>query len=84
MQDRDGVRSTKLGLPESPRRALLLAPMWPFSSSSVQHIGLCVIGNPNGERCGKTCVEERDNQWLGVSLSRQPKENGSIVVCINR
>ncbi|NXR00731.1 ITA4 protein, partial [Sagittarius serpentarius] len=47
-------------------------------------IGLCVLGNPNGERCGKTCLEERDNQWLGVSLSRQPKENGSIVACGHR
>ncbi|NXC21086.1 ITA4 protein, partial [Corythaeola cristata] len=44
----------------------------------------CVLGNPNGERCGKTCLEERDNQWLGVSLSRQPKENGSIVACGHR
>uniref|UniRef100_A0A8C0FCV6 Integrin subunit alpha 4 n=1 Tax=Bubo bubo TaxID=30461 RepID=A0A8C0FCV6_BUBBB len=45
---------------------------------------LCVLGNPSGERCGKTCLEERDNQWLGVSLSRQPKENGSIVACGHR
>lgn len=51
--------------------------------ASVQSIGLCLLGHPSGERCGKTCVEERDNQWLGVSLSRQPKESGSIVVCIN-
>ncbi|NXE21893.1 ITA4 protein, partial [Ardeotis kori] len=42
------------------------------------------LGNPKGERCGKTCLEERDNQWLGVSLSRQPKENGSIVACGHR
>ncbi|NXH14582.1 ITA4 protein, partial [Bucco capensis] len=42
------------------------------------------LGNPNGERCGKTCLEERDNQWLGVSLSRQPKENGSVVACGHR
>uniref|UniRef100_A0A8B9P9D2 Integrin subunit alpha 4 n=1 Tax=Apteryx owenii TaxID=8824 RepID=A0A8B9P9D2_APTOW len=42
------------------------------------------LGNPTGERCGKTCLEERDNQWLGVSLSRQPKENGSIVACGHR
>ncbi|NXK81435.1 ITA4 protein, partial [Amazona guildingii] len=49
--------------------------------------GLCEqlqLGNPNGEYCGKTCLEERDNQWLGVSLSRQPKENGSIVACGHR
>lgn len=38
------------------------------------------VGSPNGEPCGKTCLEERDNQWLGVTLSRQPGENGSIVV----
>ncbi|XP_035757337.1 integrin alpha-4 [Egretta garzetta] len=42
------------------------------------------LGNPNGDYCGKTCLEERDNQWLGVSLSRQPKENGSIVACGHR
>ncbi|XP_026708989.1 integrin alpha-4 [Athene cunicularia] len=45
---------------------------------------LLQLGNPSGERCGKTCLEERDNQWLGVSLSRQPKENGSIVACGHR
>uniref|UniRef100_A0A8C0FCU2 Integrin subunit alpha 4 n=1 Tax=Bubo bubo TaxID=30461 RepID=A0A8C0FCU2_BUBBB len=59
---------------------LLLPTMWPFSLSPC----LCVLGNPSGERCGKTCLEERDNQWLGVSLSRQPKENGSIVACGHR
>ncbi|KAB0393611.1 hypothetical protein E2I00_004951, partial [Balaenoptera physalus] len=41
-------------------------------------------GSPNGEPCGKTCLEERDNQWLGVTLSRQPGENGSIVTCGHR
>lgn len=38
------------------------------------------VGSPFGDPCGKTCLEERDNQWLGVTLSRQPGENGSIVV----
>uniref|UniRef100_A0A8C6WD99 Integrin alpha 4 n=1 Tax=Nannospalax galili TaxID=1026970 RepID=A0A8C6WD99_NANGA len=42
------------------------------------------LGSPNGEPCGKTCLEERDNQWLGVTLSRQPGENGSIVACGHR
>uniref|UniRef100_A0A8C3M0P3 Integrin subunit alpha 4 n=1 Tax=Chrysolophus pictus TaxID=9089 RepID=A0A8C3M0P3_CHRPC len=42
------------------------------------------LGNPSGERCGKTCLEERDHQWLGVSLSRQPRENGSFVACGHR
>lgn len=39
-----------------------------------------VVGSPGGEPCGKTCLEDRDNQWLGVTLSRQPGENGSILV----
>ncbi|XP_031410044.1 integrin alpha-4-like [Meleagris gallopavo] len=47
-------------------------------------IGFHVVGNPSGERCGKTCLEERDHQWLGVSLSRQPRENGSFVACGHR
>ncbi|XP_003406015.2 integrin alpha-4 isoform X1 [Loxodonta africana] len=42
------------------------------------------LGSPHGEPCGKTCLEERDNQWLGVTLSRQPGENGSIVACGHR
>nr|XP_004660342.3 integrin alpha-4 [Jaculus jaculus] len=42
------------------------------------------LGSPNGEPCGKTCLEERDNQWLGVTLSRQPGKNGSIVTCGHR
>ncbi|KAM6178779.1 integrin alpha-4 [Rhynchocyon petersi] len=42
------------------------------------------LGDPFGEPCGKTCLGERDNQWLGVTLSRQPGENGSIVTCGHR
>ncbi|XP_003133565.1 integrin alpha-4 isoform X2 [Sus scrofa] len=42
------------------------------------------LGSLKGEPCGKTCLEERDNQWLGVTLSRQPGENGSIVTCGHR
>ncbi|XP_048201099.1 integrin alpha-4 [Perognathus longimembris pacificus] len=42
------------------------------------------LGSPNGEPCGRTCLEERDNQWLGVTLSRQPGENGSVVTCGHR
>ncbi|XP_003227172.1 integrin alpha-4 isoform X1 [Anolis carolinensis] len=42
------------------------------------------VGDPEGQKCGKTCLEERDNQWLGVSLSRQPGEDGSIVACGHR
>ncbi|XP_061091253.1 integrin alpha-4-like isoform X2 [Conger conger] len=34
-------------------------------------------------RCGKTCYSETDNQWLGVSMSRQ-QADGSILVCGHR
>ncbi|XP_030065983.1 integrin alpha-4 [Microcaecilia unicolor] len=42
------------------------------------------LGSPTGEYCGKTCTEERDNEWMGVSLSRPPKEDGSILACGHR
>ncbi|XP_072252673.1 integrin alpha-4 [Leuresthes tenuis] len=35
--------------------------------------------------CGKTCEAESDHQWLGVSLSRQPAENGGhVLACAHR
>ncbi|KAK5600226.1 hypothetical protein CRENBAI_004912 [Crenichthys baileyi] len=35
--------------------------------------------------CGKTCEPEMDHQWLGVSLSRQPGENGGhVLACAHR
>ncbi|KAI3356102.1 hypothetical protein L3Q82_017363, partial [Scortum barcoo] len=35
--------------------------------------------------CGKTCEAEQDHQWLGVSLSRQPGDNGGhVVACAHR
>ncbi|XP_053327919.1 integrin alpha-4 [Spea bombifrons] len=56
----------------------------------------CKIGNnPDGKcdlvdlsihnsvSCGKTCKAEPDNQWLGVSLSRQTKD-GQILACGHR
>ncbi|XP_068924669.1 integrin alpha-4 isoform X1 [Petaurus breviceps papuanus] len=42
------------------------------------------LGSPAGDYCGKTCLGERDNQWLGVSLSRQPNEDGTILACGHR
>uniref|UniRef100_A0A8C8AX95 Integrin subunit alpha 4 n=1 Tax=Otus sunia TaxID=257818 RepID=A0A8C8AX95_9STRI len=77
------VRSTKPELLWSPCRVLGCSCYPPCGPSALSPC-LCVLGNPSGERCGKTCLEERDNQWLGVSLSRQPKENGSIVACGHR
>uniref|UniRef100_H0VEQ4 Integrin subunit alpha 4 n=1 Tax=Cavia porcellus TaxID=10141 RepID=H0VEQ4_CAVPO len=42
------------------------------------------LGSPTGEPCGKTCLEERDNQWLGVTLSRQLPCFVSLVTCGHR
>ncbi|XP_075465024.1 integrin alpha-4 isoform X2 [Ascaphus truei] len=45
---------------------------------------LLKLGNPNGVKCGKTCREEQDNQWLGVSLARQSIKDGQILACGHR
>ncbi|KAL8165579.1 UNVERIFIED_CONTAM: Integrin alpha-9 [Gekko kuhli] len=37
-------------------------------------------GNTRGAPCGKTCREDRDDEWMGVSLARQPKAGGSILM----
>lgn len=37
------------------------------------------------QSCGKTCEADSNNQWLGVSLSRQPGDNGGhILACAHR
>ncbi|KAJ8253131.1 hypothetical protein GJAV_G00209470 [Gymnothorax javanicus] len=41
------------------------------------------IGIRSNQSCGKTCFAEMDNQWLGVSLSRQPSGR-SILACGHR
>ncbi|XP_072119218.1 integrin alpha-9 [Mobula birostris] len=41
-------------------------------------------GNQQGKSCGKTCRENRNNEWMGVSLSRQEGGNGSILACAHR
>nr|XP_056713722.1 integrin alpha-9 [Euleptes europaea] len=41
-------------------------------------------GNTRGAPCGKTCREDRDDEWMGVSLARQPKAGGSILACAHR
>ncbi|XP_072333637.1 integrin alpha-4 isoform X1 [Scyliorhinus torazame] len=49
--------------------------------------GICEelhLGISAGTKCGPDCVEEKDNQWLGVSLSRQPKKDGYILACAHR
>ncbi|KAG8000941.1 Integrin alpha-4 [Nibea albiflora] len=32
------------------------------------------------QTCGKTCESDSDQQWLGVSLSRQPGDNGGHIL----
>ncbi|XP_064523621.1 integrin alpha-9 isoform X3 [Pseudopipra pipra] len=41
-------------------------------------------GNSRGTPCGKTCKEDRDDEWMGVSLARQPKAGGSVLACAHR
>ncbi|XP_043396588.1 integrin alpha-9 isoform X3 [Chelonia mydas] len=41
-------------------------------------------GNTRGTLCGKTCKEDRDDEWMGVSLARQPKADGSVLACAHR
>ncbi|KAM4821467.1 integrin alpha-9 [Thomomys bottae] len=41
-------------------------------------------GRIRGAPCGKTCREDRDNEWMGVSLARQPKADGSVLACAHR
>lgn len=40
--------------------------------------------NRRGTPCGKTCKEDRDDEWMGVSLARQPKPDGSVLACAHR
>ncbi|XP_026576402.1 integrin alpha-9 [Pseudonaja textilis] len=40
--------------------------------------------NVRGTFCGKTCKEDRDDEWMGVSLARQPMVGGSILACAHR
>ncbi|XP_060542068.1 integrin alpha-9 isoform X1 [Pantherophis guttatus] len=40
--------------------------------------------NVRGTFCGKTCKEDRDDEWMGVSLARQPTVGGSILACAHR
>ncbi|XP_069839158.1 integrin alpha-4 [Dendropsophus ebraccatus] len=42
------------------------------------------VGEPNGGNCGRTCIGERDDQWMGVSLSSQPTKDGNLLVCGHR
>ncbi|XP_027715153.1 integrin alpha-9 [Vombatus ursinus] len=43
-----------------------------------------VRGKSRGTSCGKTCKEDRDEEWMGVSLARQPKADGQVLACAHR
>ncbi|XP_072455003.1 integrin alpha-9 isoform X1 [Notamacropus eugenii] len=43
-----------------------------------------VRGKSRGSSCGKTCREDRDDEWMGVSLARQPKADGQVLACAHR
>ncbi|KAM3915906.1 integrin alpha-4 [Leptodactylus fuscus] len=42
------------------------------------------VGERNGAKCGRTCIAEQDDQWMGVSLARQPTKDGNLLVCGHR
>ncbi|XP_031442160.1 integrin alpha-4 [Clupea harengus] len=54
---------------------------------TVSNKGNCeemIVGNTaEGGYCGKTCASESMNQWLGVSLSREPS-SGTVMACGHR
>ncbi|GAB1294793.1 Integrin alpha-9 [Apodemus speciosus] len=37
-----------------------------------------------GAPCGKTCRGDRDDEWMGVSLARQPRADGHVLACAHR
>ncbi|KAL6081901.1 hypothetical protein STEG23_007264, partial [Scotinomys teguina] len=41
-------------------------------------------GKKRGASCGKTCREDRDEEWMGVSLARQSKADGRVLACAHR
>ncbi|XP_053570418.1 integrin alpha-9 [Bombina bombina] len=53
----------------------------PFKRCTELDIGR---GHSRGTSCGKTCKENRDFEWMGVSLARQPKANGYVLACAHR
>lgn len=46
----------------------------------LQNCSHCLSGNMQRETCGKTCLGDRDDEWMGVSLARQDRADGRILV----
>nr|XP_015214473.1 PREDICTED: integrin alpha-4 [Lepisosteus oculatus] len=51
--------------------------------NDINHCEQLPVGIEEDNSCGRHCLAEKDNQWLGVSLSRQSEE-GYIVACGHR
>ncbi|KAM7336851.1 hypothetical protein ACRRTK_002970 [Alexandromys fortis] len=41
-------------------------------------------GKKRDEPCGKTCRGDRNEEWMGVSLARQPRADGRVLACAHR
>ena len=58
----------------------LKSSQWNIISLSKSGFSLFHPGKNRGMSCGKTCREDRDDEWMGVSLARQPKADGRVLV----
>lgn len=52
----------------------------PFVLMSWHLCSHCPSGNKPRESCGKTCQGDRDDEWMGVSLARQNRADGKVLV----
>ncbi|XP_068101522.1 integrin alpha-4 isoform X2 [Hyperolius riggenbachi] len=79
-----------VGAPKSNQTSLanIETPGAIFKCKIGTHVsGMCEpmdVAEPNPLKCGKTCKPEQDDQWIGVSLSRQNTEDGYLLVCGHR
>lgn len=63
---------------------LLQSPGAVYYCSITAESRQCHLMPADVQTCGKTCEAESDHQWLGVSLSRQPGDNGHVLACAHR
>uniref|UniRef100_G3SN35 Integrin alpha first immunoglubulin-like domain-containing protein n=1 Tax=Loxodonta africana TaxID=9785 RepID=G3SN35_LOXAF len=74
----DSKYSTSVKSPEAQKQ--------PANHHSLTKPGFSLFppGKNRGTSCGKTCREDRDDEWMGVSLARQPKADGNVLACAHR
>ncbi|XP_042350304.1 integrin alpha-4 isoform X2 [Plectropomus leopardus] len=69
----------------SSSRPSVRSPGAIYRCNITAHSHRCHPMHADVHTCGKTCDAESDHQWLGVSLSRQPGDNGGhILACAHR